>query len=178
MVEAILKDAAKAGGIDYIALRYFNVAGAHPSGEIGIKMDKPTHLIPNVMMAVSGKIKELKIFGTNYPTRDGSCIRDYVHVMDLCEAHGLALTALEKGHAKNEFINLGNGRGFTVKEVVAAAEKVTGRTVPVKIVPRRPGDCAAVVASYAKAKKLLGWVPKRPLADILRSAWDWENRKV
>ena len=173
--EQILKDLGKAGKLKFMALRYFNVAGAHPSGEIGIKMDKPTHLIPNVMRAAMGKQKALTIFGTDYPTKDGTCVRDYIHVLDLCEAHLLALKAMASGRVKNEVINLGNGRGFSVKEVIAEAEKVTGQKIPVKLAGRRPGDCMAVVASFAKAKKLLGWTPTRPLTEILASAWAWET---
>jgi UDP-glucose 4-epimerase len=174
MVEQILGDLAVAGKMDYVALRYFNVAGAHPSGEIGIKMDKPTHLIPNVMKAALGKVKQLQVFGSDYPTKDGSGVRDYVHVLDLCEAHLLALGILFKQKACHEMINIGNGKGFSVLEVIRTAEKVTGRKIPFKISPRRPGDCGCVVASFAKAKRVLGWSPKQTLEDILASAWAWE----
>ncbi|MBF0386246.1 MAG: UDP-glucose 4-epimerase GalE [Candidatus Omnitrophica bacterium] len=174
MVEQILGDLARAGCIDFIALRYFNVAGAHSQGGIGIKMAKPTHLIPNVMRVACGLKKELAVFGDDYPTKDGTCVRDYVHVVDLVEAHLLALRALAKGKVKNEVINLGNGRGFSVKEVIEAAVKVTGRPVPHKVLPRRPGDSVNVVASYAKARRLLGWKPQRGLDTILSSAYQWE----
>jgi len=174
MVEQILSDLAAAGKMKYIALRYFNVAGAHPSGEIGIKMERPTHLIPNVMRVAAGRKKTLRIFGTDYPTKDGTCIRDYIHVMDLCEAHLLALKVLGQGKVRREVVNLGNGRGFSVKEVVAAAEKVTGRRIACAIKPRRAGDCMTVVASFRRAEKLLGWRPVRGLEEILASAWKWE----
>lgn len=175
MVEQILGDMARAGRIKYIALRYFNVAGAHPAGGIGIKMDKPTHLIPNVMQVACGMKKELTVFGNDYPTRDGTCVRDYVHVVDLAEAHLLALKGLASGKVSNDVINLGNGRGFSVKEVIDAAVKVTGRPVPYKVVPRRPGDSVNVVASFEKASRLLGWQPTRGLDEILASAYTWER---
>ncbi|MBF0123063.1 MAG: UDP-glucose 4-epimerase GalE [Candidatus Omnitrophica bacterium] len=176
MVEQILGDLAFAGKMKYVALRYFNVAGAHPSGEIGIKMDRPTHLIPNVMQAASGKVKEMKVFGHNYPTPDGTGVRDYIHVLDLCEAHLLALKLLFKRRECAEMINLGNGKGFSVLQVIRAAQKVTGRKIPFKLCPKRPGDCPSVVASFQKAKKVLGWAPKRGLDEILSSAWGWEQK--
>jgi UDP-glucose 4-epimerase len=175
IVEQILKDLATAGKMRSIALRYFNVAGAHPSGEIGIKMAKPTHLIPNVMRAACGEIPEMNIFGADYPTKDGTGVRDYVHVLDLCEAHLLALRTLFKGKTAHEVVNLGNGKGFSVLQVILESQKVTGRKIPYKFYPRRPGDCAAVVASNAKARLFLGWKPKRSLKDILTSAWEWEQ---
>ena len=175
MAEQILGDMARAGRINFIALRYFNVAGAHPNGGIGIKMDKPTHLIPNVMRVACGLKKELTVFGDDYPTRDGTCVRDFVHVVDLCEAHLLALKALGQGKVKDEIINLGNGLGFSVKEIIDEAVKVTGQPIPCTIVPRRPGDAVNVVASYDKAKRLLGWQPSRGLNVILRDAFQWEN---
>ncbi len=175
MVEQILGDLAAAGKMDYVALRYFNVAGAHPSGEIGIKMDKPTHLIPNVMKAALGKVKQLQVFGDDYPTKDGSGVRDYVHVLDLCDAHLLALKLLFKEKVCRQMINVGNGKGFSVLDVIRTAEKVTGQKVPYKMSPRRAGDCGCVVASFAKAKRMLGWTPKRDLKDILESAWVWQR---
>jgi len=173
IAEQILGDMARSGQIDFIALRYFNVAGAHPSGEIGIKMEKPTHLIPNVMRSILRQ-QPLTVFGTNFDTPDGSCVRDYVHVLDLCDAHLLSLLKLFSGRVKNEMINLGNGKGFSVKEVIKTAEKVVGRPVPVVYGDPRPGDCVKVVASYAKARKLLGWQPSRSLQEIIASAWTWE----
>ena len=150
------------------------MAGAHPDGGIGIRMAKPTHLIPNVMRAALGA-QALTVFGDDYPTRDGTAIRDYVHVVDLCEAHWLAVKALKAGTVRNKAINLGNGRGFSIKEVIRAVEKTLGRTLPVKVVGRRAGDVMTVVASNALARKLLGWSPKYSLADIIRTAYDWEK---
>ncbi len=175
MAEQILGDMSRSGRMNFIALRYFNVAGAHPDGGIGIKMDKPTHLIPNVMRVACGLKKELTVFGHDYPTKDGTCVRDYVHVVDLAEAHFLALKGLLSGKVKNEVINLGNGRGFSVKEIIDAAIKVTGQKIPYTLVPRRPGDAVNVVASFAKANRLLGWTPSRGLDVILSSAYQWER---
>jgi UDP-glucose 4-epimerase len=175
MVEQILQDLAVAGRVKFIALRYFNVAGAHPSAEIGIKMKQPTHLIPNVMRAMSGSQGHLTVYGTDYDTKDGTGVRDYVYVVDLCEAHLRALKALKRGRPVNEVINVGTGTGNSVKEVFTAAEKVLARKVPVVYKPRRPGDCGTVVASFAKAKKLLGWKPRATLKEIILSAWAWEE---
>jgi UDP-glucose-4-epimerase GalE len=174
MVEQILKDLAVAGRMKFIALRYFNVAGSHPSAEIGIKMKQPTHLIPNVMRAMSGSQGHLTVYGTNYDTKDGTGVRDYVYVMDLCAAHLCALKALKRGRPVNEVINVGTGTGNSVKEVFVTAERVLGRKVPVVYKPRRPGDCGTVVASFSKAKKLLGWKPRATLKEIIQSAWAWE----
>lgn len=176
MVEQILGDLAFAGKMNYVALRYFNVAGSHPAGDIGIKMARPTHLIPNVMRAACGKVPRMNVFGHNYPTKDGTGVRDYVHVMDLCEAHLLALKLLFRRKKCAEMINLGNGKGFSVLEVIKTAEKVTGRRIPFKLCPRRPGDCPSVVASFTKARKVLGWIPKRGLQEILSSAWVWQKK--
>ena len=175
--EQILSDLATAGKMKYVALRYFNVAGAHPSGEIGIKMDKPTHLIPNVMRAALGRIKAMKVFGTDWPTKDGTGVRDYIHVLDLCDAHFLALKVLFQRKNCREMINLGNGKGFSVLEIIRKAEQVTGQKIPFNTYPRRPGDCSTVVASFAKAKRILGWQPKRSLEEILASAWAWEQKQ-
>jgi UDP-glucose 4-epimerase len=177
MVEQILKDLAATGKVKFIVLRYFNVAGAHPDGTIGLSLEKPTHLIPNVMLALNGRRGGMTIYGEDYPTKDGTCIRDYIHVMDLCEAHLLALKAMDKGKVVNELINIGTGCGNSVLEVFKMAEKIVGRKAPVTIAPRRPGDCIVVVASYAKAKKLLGWTPKHDLKDIISSAWTWEIKR-
>jgi UDP-glucose 4-epimerase len=175
MVEQILRDLATAGRVKFMALRYFNVAGAHPSGEIGIKMAKPTHLIPNVMRALSGSQGHLTVYGQNYKTKDGTGVRDYVYVVDLCQAHLLALKALKRGRPVNEVINIGTGTGNSVKEVFVTAEKIVGHKVPVVYKPRRPGDCGTVVASFAKARRLLGWRPRATLKEILLSAWAWEQ---
>lgn len=177
MVEQILADLAKAKQMNYVALRYFNVAGAHPSGLIGIKTEHPTHLIPNVMMVAQGKKKELKIFGTDYPTKDGTAVRDYIHVLDLCEAHLLALTMMFKLKHSAEMINLGNGKGFSVLEVVQTTQEVLKKKINVKFCSRREGDAVCVVASFDKAKKLLGWAPRRDLKEIITSAWHWEQKR-
>jgi len=176
MVEKLLGDCAAAGQLDYLALRYFNVSGAHASGEIGQSLHEATHLIPNILKAAAGDIPALNIFGDDYPTRDGTCIRDYIHVTDLVRAHLLALDALDKG-SRNTSINLGSGSGYSVREMVAAAEKVTGRKIPLKITGRRPGDPAELVASYAKAQELLGWQPESGLEEIISSAWKWQQKK-
>lgn len=177
MVEQVLQDCASAGEIDYLALRYFNVSGAHPGGRIGQSLNEATHLVPNVLKAAAGDIPELNIFGDDYPTRDGTCIRDYIHVMDLGRAHLLALDALDKG-VKNIALNLGSGKGYSVKEMVTAAEKVIGRSVPVKIAGRRPGDAAELVASCVKAERLLGWRPELGLEQIISSAWEWQKSRT
>ncbi len=158
----------------YIALRYFNTAGAHHSGTLGECHEPETHLIPNVLRTIKGQLKELVIYGDDYPTKDGTCIRDYIHIEDLVEAHWLAIQALGRG-LSNQAINLGTGHGYSVKEIIAVSEKITGAKVNVRISDRRPGDPAVLVASYKKAKKFLGWQPKRNLTQIIHSAWQWEK---
>ncbi len=175
MIERILRDQSKVTDLRYIALRYFNACGAHSSGEIGEVHDPEAHLIPNVLKVLTGEKKVLEIYGDDYDTPDGTCIRDYIHIEDLASAHLSALEALDKGMTSDVF-NLGNGTGYSVKEIVAAVEKVTGKKVRVKIAPRRPGDPARLVSSAAKAKKILGWKPRFGLTQIIRSAWKWESR--
>jgi UDP-glucose 4-epimerase len=177
MMEQILKDTAFACDFSYVSLRYFNAAGAHASGKIGQQGKLITHLIPNILKAAKDGKKELVIFGDSYPTKDGTCIRDYIHVMDLCSAHLLAMRALHRSKIKNEIFNLGSGKGFTVKEMVQMAEEVTGRKIKVKIGPRRPGDPARIVASPRKARRILRWEPKSSLEDIIKSSWRFENLK-
>ncbi|UPG88089.1 UDP-glucose 4-epimerase GalE [Luteibacter aegosomaticola] len=173
MIEQVLSDAARAYGLRSVALRYFNAAGASACGSIGEAHDPETHLIPNVLKAVLGQGKGLKVFGTDYDTRDGTCVRDYVHVNDLASAHLLAIEYMEKNEGAFTF-NLGNGEGFTVREVIAAAEKVTGRTVPHEFAERRAGDPAVLVASSQQARDELGWRPAMArMEDILASAWQW-----
>jgi len=175
IVEGILKDIAKAYDFSYVSLRYFNAAGLHPSAGIAKRHNnETTHLIPNVVKVASGRKKELTIFGDDYPTPDGTCIRDYIYIQDLCEAHLLSLKALKEGMKSNVF-NLGNGKGYSVKEVVQAAERVTGKKIRVKIGPRRKGDPARLVASSEKAKKILGWTAKAGLDEIIKSVWDSEQ---
>jgi UDP-glucose 4-epimerase len=177
MIEQILKDQAQTGVLRYVVLRYFNACGAHESGELGEIHDPETHLIPNILKVLTGEKKELQIFGDNYDTQDGTCVRDYIHIMDLASAHLAALKALDKG-MKSDAFNLGNGEGYSVKEIVAVIEKVTGRSVKVRVVPRRPGDPARLVAGAAKAGKALGWKPKYGLESIIRTAWLWEQRRL
>jgi UDP-glucose 4-epimerase len=175
MVERILADAAHAYGLRSVALRYFNAAGASVSGEIGESHDPETHLIPNVLRAALGTGPALKVFGDDYPTPDGTCVRDYVHVDDLAQAHQLALDYLDKHEGAHTF-NLGNGQGFSVHEVIAAAGRVTGREIPHSMAPRRPGDPAVLVASSDKARRDLGWLPEYTTLDpIIESAWRWHQ---
>ncbi|HZH44753.1 MAG TPA: UDP-glucose 4-epimerase GalE [Lysobacter sp.] len=175
MVERILADAAQAYGLRSVALRYFNAAGAAEDGSIGEAHQPETHLIPNVLRAALGTGPGLKIFGDDYPTRDGTCIRDYVHVDDLAQAHLLALAYLERHPGAHGF-NLGNGSGFSVREVIAAAERVSGHSIPCTVEARRPGDPAVLVASSVKARAELGWQPKyTTLEPILESALRWHR---
>lgn len=176
MVEKILGDAANAYGLRSVALRYFNAAGADPSGEIGEAHSPETHLIPNVLRSLLGQGPELKVFGSDYATRDGTCVRDYVHVNDLASAH-LKAVEFMLDHEGAHIFNLGNGEGFSVHEVIAAAERVTGQEVSYDMVARRPGDPPTLVASGERARELLGWQPEfSRLDDILASAWDWHTK--
>jgi UDP-arabinose 4-epimerase len=162
----------------YAALRYFNAAGADPDGEIGENHDPETHLIPLVLRAALGVGEELRIFGTDYPTRDGTAIRDYIHVTDLADAHVRALRHLGEGGGSVE-LNLGTGSGHSVREVVASVERVTGRSVPRSEAPRRPGDPPELVADAALARERLGWHPQHSDLDtIVRTALSWETRSA
>jgi UDP-glucose 4-epimerase len=157
-------------------LRYFNAAGADPEGELGECHEPETHLIPLILQAASGRRPNISVFGRDYDTPDGTCIRDYVHVADLCEAHWLALQSLIKGGPSQAY-NLGNGSGFSVQEVIAATERVTGLSIPVVDAPRRVGDPARLVADSALVRKRLGWLPKfGNLTTIIDHAWKWEKR--
>lgn len=177
MIENILEDCAQAYDLRSVALRYFNAAGAHPSGEIGEAHAVETHLIPLCIRAATGKGPELKIFGNDYPTPDGTCIRDYVHVCDLTDAHISALEFMEQSPGKHVF-NLGNGTGFSVKEVLGAVEKICGKPVPHVMAPRREGDAAVLVADSSRARDILGWNPKYPaLETIVRYAWAWHEQQ-
>jgi len=159
----------------FVALRYFNAAGAHASGQIGEDHPVETHLVPNLLKAaLSGGAEPLKIFGTDYPTPDGTAVRDYVHVEDLARAHVLALEYLAGGGGSFA-ANLGTGRGSSIREVLAAARQVTGRDFPAKEAPRRAGDPARLVASNALAREKLGWEPRRSLQDVIASAWKWHS---
>lgn len=174
IIEEMLADQSSQGRVRYAALRYFNACGAHTSGTIGETHNPETHLIPNVLKTLTGKNKEFVIFGDDYDTPDGTCIRDYVHIEDLCDAH---LTALEKLDAGLQgAFNLGSGQGYSVKEILEVAEKITGRSVRPRIGPRRAGDPARLVADARKARKEFGWTPRRSLETIVSSAWKWETR--
>jgi UDP-glucose 4-epimerase len=175
MVEWILKDCDSAWGLRSACLRYFNASGCSPDGIIGEDHDPETHLIPRVMMAVTGEIDYLEVFGTDYATPDGTCIRDYIHVEDLADAHARALDHLAKGGSSVR-CNLGTGVGVSVKQIISAVEEVTGKTVPVKFGPRREGDPDSLVADPALAKELLGWVATRKdIKDMVGPAWLWIN---
>ena len=174
-VEKMLKWCDKAYGIKYTALRYFNVAGAHSTGEIGEDHSPESHLIPIILQVALGKREHIGIYGDDYPTADGTCIRDYIHVMDLADAHILALKRLNNG-GESEIFNLGNGEGFSVKEVIEVARKVTKHPIPAIVSPRRAGDPAKLVASSEKAMKELKWSPKyNTLEKIIDTAWIWHK---
>ena len=173
-IEGMLKWCDRAYGIHYAALRYFNAAGSNPDAGIGEDHHPETHLIPIVLQAALGKRSHVGIFGDDYPTPDGTCIRDYIHVRDLVEAHLLALEHLERTGESGVF-NLGSGDGFSVKEIVETARKVTGRAIPAQIEPRRAGDPSVLIASNAKAAQVLGWKPTRGLEQIIADAWAWHQ---
>lgn len=177
MMEQMLADFEKAYGLASVSLRYFNAAGADPEGEIGEDHEPETHLIPRALMAAAGEIDHLDLFGTDYETPDGTAIRDYIHVTDLAQAHVLALShALGKGGASQ--FNLGTGAGFSVLEIIAAVERVTGRKLPVRIAPRRTGDPARLVADPTRAKRELDFVTLYSDIDsIVRTAWHWQEKK-
>lgn len=176
MVEQVLQDYSSAYNLRYVALRYFNAAGADPDGDMGEWHNPETHLIPLVLDAASGKRPNIEIYGTDYPTPDGTCIRDYIHVTDLADAHLNALDYLLKG-GNSVALNLGNGCGFSVKEVIATIEKITGRNVPFKAAARRAGDPPILIGSGAKAKAVLGWSPQYgSLDEIIATAWKWHSR--
>lgn len=174
-MEKMFRWTANAHGIRFVSLRYFNACGAHSSGEIGEAHDPESHLIPLILQVPNGKREFISIFGNDYPTPDGTCIRDYIHVTDLAMAHILAVDYLERG-GESDIFNLGNGVGFSVKEVVETARRVTGHPIPAKEVARRAGDPAQLVASSEKAKRVLGWDPKQDrLEEIISSAWKWHQ---
>jgi len=176
MVERVLADAAHAYGLRSVVLRYFNAAGADPSGTIGELHEPETHLIPNVLLAALGTGVELQVFGNDYSTRDGTCVRDYIHVNDLASAHLKAIQFMNE-HEGSHLFNLGNGRGFTVLEVIDAARSVTGANIKFKYAPRRLGDPPVLVASGDKARMLMGWTPTfTNIVDIIETAWCWHRR--
>ena len=175
MMEKMMHWADKAYGIKFVALRYFNVAGAAPDGTIGEDHGPETHLVPIILQVAQGKRKELSIFGDDYNTPDGTNVRDYVHVMDLADAHILAIKYLEAGNESNAF-NLGSSTGFSNKQILEAAREVTGEPIPAKIAPRRPGDPDSLVAASDKARNVLGWDPKYDdVHDIIATAWKWHS---
>ncbi len=174
MIENILSDYHTSHGLNYVALRYFNAAGADPEGEIGESHNPETHLIPIVLQTALGKRDKINIFGDDYNTPDGTNIRDYIHVDDLAEAHLKALNFLEREKRPDVF-NLGTGHGASVKEIIEAAEKITGRKINQETGPRRPGDPDILVADNKKAKEILGWVPRYNLNDIIQTAWNWQK---
>lgn len=176
MIEEVLADYDLAYGLRSVCFRYFNAAGADPGGAIGECHTPETHLIPLVLMAASGRRPQVKLFGEDYDTPDGTCIRDYVHVNDLCQAHLLALESLLQSGGNAAF-NLGNGGGFSVREVIDTAERVTGRKIPVVVAPRRAGDPARLVADASLAQRELGWRPQfSELEQIIHHAWQWEQK--
>jgi UDP-glucose 4-epimerase len=176
MVEQVLEDYSKAYNLRYASLRYFNAAGADPDVEIGELHQPETHLIPLILDVALGNREDIKIFGTDYSTADGTCIRDYIHVLDLADAHIKALERLQNG-GKSDVFNLGNGQGFSVREVIDTVEKVTGKKIKASEVGRRPGDPPVLVGSALKARKLLGWQPKYDdLSLIIDTAWRWQQK--
>lgn len=176
MVERILADAAHAYGLRSVALRYFNAAGADPQGDIGEAHEPETHLIPNVLRAALNPGDGLKVFGGDYATRDGTCVRDYIHVSDLASAHLAAIDFLSDHQGAHVF-NLGNGRGFSVLEVIEAARRITGIDVPFERAPRRAGDPPVLIAASARARQQLGWQPRFDEIDgIVESAWRWHRQ--
>jgi UDP-glucose 4-epimerase len=178
MIEMILKDYARAYGLRYVGFRYFNACGADPEGEIGESHTPETHLIPITLDVASGLRDEMMIFGNDYNTPDGTNIRDYVHVLDLAEAHIAALDYFDRG-GENDFFNIGTEKGFSNLEIVEAVKRVTGRDFPVVITDRRPGDPDILVGSSEKARRVLGWVPKySDIETVIETAWKWhENKK-
>lgn len=176
MVEQMLQDYASAYGLGAVCLRYFNAAGADPDGELGEEHDPETHLIPNILKAALGQGPGLKIFGDDYPTPDGTCIRDYIHINDLCDAHLKALQYLEQNPGFHAF-NLGNGNGFSVKQVLSAAERVAGKSIEHEIAERRVGDPAVLVAESERAVEILQWQPKhQEINSIIQSAWNFHSK--
>lgn len=175
-MEKMMKWFDNAYGIKYVSLRYFNAAGAHKSGAIGEDHNPETHLIPLILQVPLEKRDNIYMFGDDYPTQDGTCVRDYIHVMDLASAHYKALEYLRKGNSSDVF-NLGNGNGYSVKEVIEAARKVTGHPIPAEVKERRAGDPATLIASSDKAKNILGWKPKfDSLEKIIENVWNWHKR--
>ena len=176
-MEQMISWYGKIHGINHVALRYFNVAGAIQDGSIGEAHNPETHLIPIILQVANGKREKLNVFGDDYQTKDGSCIRDYIHVLDLCDAHVLALEYLLNGNSSG-VLNLGSGEGFSVFEMVEAARKITGHPIPLEIASRRAGDPAILIASSKKARQVLKWNPTRENIEVMiQDAWTWEKNK-
>nr|WP_294492029.1 UDP-glucose 4-epimerase GalE [uncultured Anaerosporobacter sp.] len=174
-MEKMFKWTSKAHNLRYVSLRYFNACGAHESGKIGEAHNPESHLIPLILQVPNGQRESIAIFGEDYDTKDGTCVRDYIHVTDLAQAHILAVKYLAEGGESNIF-NLGNGVGFTVKEVIDSARKVTGHDIKAVVSPRRAGDPAQLIASSDKARTILGWKPEHAdLEEIIESAWNWHS---
>ena len=176
MMEHILDDIAHVHNFQYVVLRYFNAAGAHASADIGESHDPETHLIPIVLQHLLGQRDKISVFGTDYETADGTCVRDYIHVTDLANAHILSYEGMVEGTVANETFNLGNGAGYSVKEIIEACEQVAGKKAVVEYADRRPGDPATLVASSEKIEKALGWKTQYDLEQIIGSAWRWHSK--
>lgn len=177
-VEQLLADCARSGFLKYVSLRYFNAAGADASGQLGERHEPETHLVPLVLKVASGVKDYIRIYGSDYPTADGTCIRDYVHVSDLTQAHLLALESL-LNNGENAVYNLGNSKGYSVKDVIETARAVTGHPIPSLMDTRRPGDPAVLIADSEKIRRELGWRPRyEDLQTIIESAWRWHQREV
>jgi UDP-glucose-4-epimerase GalE len=178
VVENILEDYGRAYGLKSLSLRYFNAAGADPCGEMGESHDPETHLIPNILLSILGRVPRLEVFGTDFPTPDGTAVRDYIHVTDLARAHVDGLKALMAGYPGGA-VNLGTNRGYSVLEIIRKAESVTGSAVPYRAAPRRPGDVPVLLASRDKAESELGWIPRHSdIEYILETAWNWHRKNV
>lgn len=177
MMERMIRWYDRVLNVRYVALRYFNAAGAHESGKIGEDHRPETHLIPIVLQTALGQRSHISVFGEDYPTEDGTCIRDYLHVSDLADAHLRAIDYLKNG-GESDVFNLGSGSGFSVREIIETARKVTGKEIPVKTEPRRAGDPATLIASSQKAREVLGWTPAREnIETIIASAWNWHQSR-
>lgn len=174
IIEMMLKDFETANGMKHIALRYFNAAGADPSGAIGESHNPEPHLIPIILKTALGERKKVSVFGNDYETTDGTCIRDYIHVNDLADAHLKAINYLNSG-SESTIINLGTGKGNSVLEIIAKAKTITNKEIPFEIVERRAGDPAVLVADNKKAKELLNWIPKYSIEEIIQTAWNWHQ---
>ncbi len=176
MIEQILADMAQVYDFQYTVLRYFNAAGAHESGEIGESHDPESHLIPIVLQHLLGQRENISVFGTDYETADGTCMRDYIHVTDLARAHILSYEGMVDGRIANKTYNLGNGAGYSVNEIIRTCEQLSGKQATINYAPRRAGDPATLVASSQKINEELGWKPNFDLTAIISSAWTWHSK--